>query len=364
MENPWSILLWVLAALLLLAGAWWAHVRFWVRRLGVAMPYASHEVLPTPDGASIELRRLPPRPDSEGPSDLPPVLLVHGLAANHRNNDMHPDSSLARELTQAGREVWLLTLRSGRHLRGRDRRRIRFAAMVHYDVPLAVDSVLERTGAGALDYVGFSMGGMLLYGALGWTVPTSKVRRAVVIGAPGHVEAPIRALRTLRWLPLALVPGLPLRLLSRTFAFVAGTRVSAPFGSVVSNPDNIAPVLARTALVDVIEDVPATLQADLVRWAATDGSITVDGERVLDRLADVEVPALFFAGTADRIVPAERVVRAYEAWGANRSAVRKELRMLGKEHGAHADYGHGDMVVGPHAHEDVFEPVVRFLGAA
>jgi hypothetical protein len=39
--------------------------------------------------------------------------MVHGLSANHRNNDLIPDHSIARHLRAHGRDVWLLTLRSG-----------------------------------------------------------------------------------------------------------------------------------------------------------------------------------------------------------------------------------------------------------
>ena len=58
-------------------------------------------------------RSLPDGAPSGSREILPPVLLVHGVGANHRNNDLHPDFSLARHLAALGRDVWLLTLRSG-----------------------------------------------------------------------------------------------------------------------------------------------------------------------------------------------------------------------------------------------------------
>ncbi len=146
------------AALVLFLVAAWAHLRFWTRRLTLALEYASSEQLTTPDGATIELRRIPIPKDTAG-ADLPPVLLVHGLGANHRNQDLHPDFSLARYLAARGRDVWLLTLRSGLRPRSwAERQRVRFEAMAENDVPVAVRGVLERTGAAALDYVGFLHG--------------------------------------------------------------------------------------------------------------------------------------------------------------------------------------------------------------
>src|SRR5262249_34488993 len=86
-----------LAAIALFAAlspARWAPLRYWVRRLTLPLAYATTEQLDTPDGAHIELRRVPIPGDVEIAA-LPPVLLVHGLGANYRNQDLHPDYSLA-----------------------------------------------------------------------------------------------------------------------------------------------------------------------------------------------------------------------------------------------------------------------------
>src|SRR5690606_337169 len=82
-----------------------AHVAYWHRRFFVPADYEREQVLETEDGCTIVLRRLP-RPDGEIVG--PPVLMVHGLGANHRNNDLVPDHSIARHLRARGRDVWLL----------------------------------------------------------------------------------------------------------------------------------------------------------------------------------------------------------------------------------------------------------------
>jgi polyhydroxyalkanoate synthase subunit PhaC len=105
------VLLGIAVAAALLVLFTWAHLRYWVRCLTLPLEYVACEVLPTADGSRIELRRVP-RATREGEA-LPPVLLVHGIGANHRNNDLHPDASLARYLAALGRDVWLVTLRSG-----------------------------------------------------------------------------------------------------------------------------------------------------------------------------------------------------------------------------------------------------------
>lgn len=356
LASPWLYVILALATLALAGAALWGHLRFWVARLSLPLPYAVEEVLHTEDGARIELRRVPRGEFPARPRPLPPVLLVHGLAANHRNQDLHPDCSLARHLAAAGRDVWLLTLRSGRARGWSERQKARFAAMVRHDLPLAVETVLARTGQRRLDYVGFSMGGMLLYAALGRSVPPARVRRAVFVGSPGRV-APSRLLRLV---PRALVPGLPFRFLARVVAFAAEW-LSTPLHHAVANPRNFAPGMMRLILVNVVEDVPAALNRDFLAWAKGDGEIRVDGERALDGLASVGIPALFIAGSADRVAPVGAVRRAFEAWGHDRPGTPKRLIELGQGGGARADYGHGDLAVGAYAADELFAPIARFL---
>jgi polyhydroxyalkanoate synthase len=357
------LLLAALGLAALFAVVTWAHLRYWARRLTLPLEYATREVLPTADGSHIELRRVPMSAGAET-AGLPPVLLVHGIGANHRNNDLHPDFSLARHLAAPGRDVWLLTLRSGLGgLRRAEAGRVRFGAMVKHDLPLAVSAVLARTGAEALDYVGFSMGGMLLYAALGRTVPVAQIRRVVIVGAPGRVDAPRLLLPLLRRMPRWLVPRGRYKLGAHAFAF-ASEWAHTPIHRLILNPHNVTRGLTRAALVNMVEDIPAPLNADFLEWAASDGAIRVDGAPALPGLADVAVPALFLAGAADRIAPPPAVKAAFDAWGSARSGVIKRFVVLGRTHGDRADYGHGDLAMGEHAAAELFEPIARFLGAS
>jgi pimeloyl-ACP methyl ester carboxylesterase len=285
------------------------------------------------------------------------------MGANHRNQDLHPDHSLARHLAALARDVWLLTLRTGRGARSwADRGRMRFDAMVEHDVPTAVRGVLERAGAARLDYVGFSMGGMLLYAALGRTVPEASLRRAVIVGSPGDVRLawPLRAL--LRVVPRALIPTFHLRLGARAFAF-ASEWVATPLHEISANPKNIAPGITRAAMVNLVEDVPGPLNQDFAAFALAGGELRARGEPVLAGLADVAVPALFVAGTADKLAPIPSVRRAFDAWAAHRPSTPKGFVVAGRAHGHREDYGHGDMAIGANVVAEVFAPIARFLEA-
>ncbi|MCU0693762.1 MAG: alpha/beta hydrolase, partial [Polyangiaceae bacterium] len=281
-SDPWLLAIVVLLATSVLSVLAWLHIRFWERALSFPLHYDSVEVHRAPDGGRFELRHLtaPLTPDSHL-GRLPPVLLVHGICANHRNQDACEQSSLARYLASQGRDVWLATLRSGRPWRAKEGLQpARFASMARFDVPMAVARVLELTHEKQLDYVGFSMGGMLLYASVGRGVKPQQLRRAVFVGAPGRVQPPIGVPRLLRFLPAVLVPPILTGLLGTAFAFMSEWVVT-PAHRVIVNPRNLAPGATRQALVDVVQDVPGRLLADFMVWATSDGVIRVDGQDVL-----------------------------------------------------------------------------------
>ncbi|MBI5610204.1 MAG: hypothetical protein HY902_15110 [Deltaproteobacteria bacterium] len=264
-----------------------------------------------------------------------------------------------------GRDVWLLCLRCGRHDMGfRERQTASFQALAQHDVPLAVQEVLRRTGAQQLDYVGFSMGGILLYATLGRLVPQDQVRRAVVIGSPGRIGVIIPGFGWLRHLPASWIPGLPLRLLCRLVAF-ASEWFETPIQANMCNLGNATPGAVRLTSVDAMEGVPGPLVYDFVRFAYSDHKVRLsDGVDILEGLAQVRVPVRFFAGARDRLGPPRSVQAACDRWGAAVADVDKQLTILGTAHGYSADYGHGDLAFGRRATQDIFEPIAQFLGAA
>lgn len=353
---------------LLGAALWWLHLRFW-KRLSVTLAYEAVETLVMPDGGTIELRRVGRSELSgpEGESSAVPVLMVHGLAMNHRNHDTAEDASLARYLRGQGRDVWLLTLRSGRPSRSLKRPRewlygpaqSDFAAMVKYDLPIAVREVLARTGQPQLDFAVFSMGGMLLYAGLDRTVDAKLVRRAAVFASPARVR-PLGALNLSRFLPAGLSPSVPMVLMTRSFAFFPRL-VPSFLWRRLYNPSNVDTKVERSMLWDVWEDIPGRLGSDFVGWSARGGALTVDGTEVLPGLAKVNVPACFFAGSIDWLAPVATVHAGFDAWGKQVPGLEKHFVVLGRHAGTHDEYGHCDISFGRHAKTEVFEPAARFL---
>ena len=74
--------------------------------------------------------------------------MVHGIASSHRNIDAEEGRSLARHLCGHGRDVWLLSLRSGQPGLSRwQRAQVNFASMVEHDIPRAIDFVCRQSGS-------------------------------------------------------------------------------------------------------------------------------------------------------------------------------------------------------------------------
>ena len=342
-----------------------AHYAFWTRRFAIAMDYAEHHRIETPDGSAIELYRLPPLGiDITTHRHATPVLCVHGVGIDHRNNDMVPQVSLARHLREAGHDVWLLRLRSG----GTSRRfghgrKVRFRTMAAQDVPLGIAGVLERTGAPQLDYVGFSMGGMLLYAGLATrAIDPAMLRKVVILGSPARVGQHVPFKGLLTRIPAPLVPPLPLRLGSRMAAFAAEW-FGTPIHDLVYNAGNVDRGIAGRAMM-TIEDIPGPLNVDFLSFIRR-GIVHIDGKDVAEGLRDVRVPVLFFAGARDRLAPPESVRVAFDNWGAlyEGEVIDKTFVLLAKDAGSADDYGHGDLAIGRSAKKDIFEPVERFLAS-
>ncbi|MFT3924418.1 MAG: alpha/beta fold hydrolase [Myxococcales bacterium] len=340
---------------------WRAHLWYWSRSLAVDAQYVEQISAKLSDGGAVELRRLASTEDGlSAPIERVPVLLVHGLAMRETCFDLG-ETSLARHLQREGFDVWLLTLRSGRGaLWPFGPKHCHFAAMVAHDLPYAVDEVLRRTGAKQLDIAALSMGGMIVYASLGRSLEREKVHRVVLFGAPGQ----IRPLGPLNWshlIPVNWVLRVPMRGWLQTVAFAPRLVVSRLW-RFLYNPRNLEPELERKMLWNIWEGISGPLGRDFVKFSRAGGTISVDGRPVLEGLARIDVPALFFAGKVDGLAPEYTVRAGFDAWGRDVPAVRKEFVLLGRAtSGSEHDYGHCDIVIGRNAVREVFAPVVSFL---
>jgi len=126
---------------------------------------ASIEFARTPDGWDLALHHYAGAP---GVPALGPVILCSGYSCNRVFIDFDERYSLARFLARRGFDTWVLELRGHGYSEpvGAPRENWTFDDLVQLDVPTAVSAVRALSGRRPV-WIGHSMGGILMYAALG-----------------------------------------------------------------------------------------------------------------------------------------------------------------------------------------------------
>jgi pimeloyl-ACP methyl ester carboxylesterase len=366
---PIELLLALLAGLALGFSAWIGLALWLVRRFRIPDDASVESLcvpLPTP-GHNIGLSHYPP-------TDLgfkEPVLVCHGLAVNRFNMDFYADGkrglgsdrvSIVRALRRAGFDVWLL------ELRGRGRAACppgddwNVDDEVDQDVPTAIQTVLDLTGSERLFWVGHSKGGILqmLFQAKG-EPPADRVAGVVAIGTAGTVrfQPYLKVLLPLGRVLLRVVKRIPLRMIAVPFLPLAGVihLFGRRFDAAIAANDG---TMIRRILATIPADIAGGVARQMMSWvASSDGAIrSHDGSfNYEEHYSRIKVPLLLFAGLRDPLAPP----RAVEFIKDRVASTDLTLKLMSRANGASADYGHGDLVVGRHAPDDVFPVVVDWL---
>jgi alpha-beta hydrolase superfamily lysophospholipase len=315
----------------------------------------------TDDGWRIALHRYRARADTPRRH---PVVLCHGLAANHLGFDLAPEVSLARRLAAIGFDVFALDLRghgaSDRAtLRGPHRWGFSFDDYLHRDVPAVLSKVLATSGAPALHWVGHSMGGILLYAQLA-ALGASKLVSGIAIGSTLDYSSSSSGFHKSLWLrPIGkYVPAVPLGRAMALGAPFTG-RFATAFERFNVWPDNVDPVLVRRLHAEVFGTVSTPVLLQLGTAFTPGGLRSADGSRrYLDdlRAANVTTAVLALVGDRDEQCPP----------GASEltlAALRGQTRLaeFGIAHGHVSHYGHFDLIIGKRAPIEVWPTIEAWL---
>jgi pimeloyl-ACP methyl ester carboxylesterase len=317
------------------------------------LPIERHAVR-TADGWTLSLGRVPPALEVE-PADAPPVMLLHGLGSNRHSMDL-AERSLARWLAARGHDVWLPDLR-GHGESAPEHYRWRFEDYLREDLPRLLDAIMSRTGAHEVDWVGHSMGGILLM-AYASLEPEAPIGRGVTIASALDYARGDSGFQALARLQPALERG-PLEVvrfgaLTHALAPLVGrARVAERFHMW---PPNIEPRVARRVFARCFGPIPTSLASSLAGAITPEGLRLSDGTRLLDHASALSVPLLALAGTRDAQVSVESVRHAASLIGDNVT-----FEVFGRAHGHAQDYGHFDLVVGKNAPDEVWPRILGFL---
>lgn len=298
-----------------------------------------------------------------------PVIICHGLGANRFNMDFREDGrgsdriSLARAMARAGFDTWVLEIRG--HGGAKVPRGANWCIddEVREDLPTAIETVLDLSGAEKVLWVGHSKGGILQYLLQAEGFPgAEKVKAIVAIGSPGNfkyhkkllsmaVAAGNYFVRMGRPVPLATIAklGIPIS----TVLHFAG-RYTVPTVASIE-----APVLRRV-MANLASDIAPGVMAQFSRWFRGGGVMTrKDGSSYEDNFSKIQTPFLFIAGSHDFVAPVDSLKHVYDRI----SSEDKTFMVVGKECGFASEYGHGDLVIGKNAPEEIFPRVVDWLVA-
>ncbi|HET7752633.1 MAG TPA: alpha/beta hydrolase [Anaeromyxobacteraceae bacterium] len=332
--------------------ATWAHYRFWSWRLRVRPEEDELVRAETADGWSLALARRRPR----GTPRPVPVLLVHGIAANHLCLDFPRDGlSLPAFLADAGFDCFSLDLRGhgrSRPLRPDAARSWDVDTYATVDLPAALDAIRRETGSEQVLYVGHSQGALI--GLIGCQTVGDRIAGIVAMAGPVHFRAGSAASHLVRFGFAAT--GKLNRFLARSLAPFSGW-FHPPVSQVVINTHNVARPVYRRVLVNVVENINAGVLKQFGAWIKDDAFRSRDG--AIDYragLARCRQPALFVGAALDQLAPPDVVAAAYEPWGGE-----KELFVAGLDAGCACDYGHTDILLGRTAPQDVFPRVRDWL---
>ena len=308
------------------------------------------------DGVDLPVIHYAPRGARKGP----PIVLCHGISANARHMDLDAEHSLARWFAARGYETFAMSLRNtydqvlpeGAHLG--DEAQTTFDTYVEQDLPAVLDLVHQRTGATEVDYIGHSMGGMILYAYL--ARGGTGIRAAATLGSPVRLRTGSRIDPFIRndatgW--LKHVDSIPNATLAALIVPASGN-IETPVEKLVVNLDDVEVRTWQKLVVMGTADLAGGVLRQLTRDIVDDKFESADGKiDYLAGLSKVRVPMLVVAGKADHIALAGAVKPAYEVLGGP-----KRFFIAGVETGFRHDYGHCDLTIGERAGDELW-PVIQ-----
>jgi pimeloyl-ACP methyl ester carboxylesterase len=326
----------------------------------------------TDDGWRLGVRHY--RPAYPDPGKLP-VILCHGLGLNATFWTI-TNCHLPSQLTARGYEVFVFDIRaSGENARlGRCDRINGFLRetflrehgerdwtvddLVKYDVPAVLDYVKHATGHERVNWVGHSLGGMLIFPYLELAAHPERIATFVGMGST-IIQAQIpqsdmlQANRGLRILSLFASPGR----LGRPLAYFRVPGMDRIDRFYYSN-ENVDRLTISRFYGYTLEDTGPGALRQLAPYLEYGHMLSAD--RTVDysaRLGQITTPTLLVAGDGDIMSD----VRSTELTFAGLGSPDKQIMRFGKSNGNVADYGHCDLVWSRHAPKEIFPPLIDWL---
>ncbi len=338
-----------LSLLSFLSNAWCADAPFVSRKLHWAVTEKKFEL-------AMERFRL------KNPRQRAPVVLSHGLLVNSRFLNLTRKYSLAQYLAEEGFDVWNLSLRgTGRSLKPLKAPPKKWSLddMINDDLSPVIRYIQRQSGSPRVNWVGFEMGGLLLYGYLEKNRSRSGIGALVTIGTPvtfnDPKQEPMKMLLKLgdspTWKKILLYLDGPLvkRLLIPRISDVE---------KFFYNPENLDQEVEQRFLETALAPVNPGVLDHLIMMVRKGEFVSATGNHSYRKnLAKIRVPVPIIGGEKDRVAPPQ-VLRATYRELKSRDRTR---RIFGSRPKDSVAYGHYDLILGKNAKEEVFPLIGSWL---
>ncbi len=318
----------------------------------------------TSDGWDIALHHYSPA--AGAPKQAIPVIICHGISANERMWSLDVNRSYPLYLAEKGWDVWAIDLRGvGESTRptlfnGKSWN-FPFDAYVLQDVPAVIAEVLRRTGAPKVNWVGHSMGGMVVYAYVA-THGDAPFQTITAVAAPMGFDGMNKYFYAGRKLAPFIKGHIPTVWGESMVATIApgGRSFKTRFEYLFWNYDNMDEATSKAVMFNTIGNMPSGVLNQLTQLFVTGKFTNIDGRvdyiKGLDRLS---VPLHVVAGVSDNVSLVQNVFPGFD----NAASKDKTLDVLGRANGNLADYGHVDITVGDSARSDVYPNLERWMGS-
>jgi pimeloyl-ACP methyl ester carboxylesterase len=349
-------LLGIFAGAAALLAVWVLFVR-WHYRVRAEPPTRLRGTCPDGWELAVHYRAAAPRRFDE------PVLLCHGLAANHFNFDFEPPFSLAHLLAERGFDCFSIDWRGT----AASRRAPKHCCSATYtvddhirlDAPALLDLALAKSRAKQAFWVGHSLGGLIGL-AVAQGERGAQLRGIVTIGAPVFFNYDRLIKQAVR---VGLLAAWPYRLhqewISVALAPFLG-HIVLPFSDVIVYPRHIPAEVQRKLYAQLVSSVGRQVLLQFDDWIEHNAFRSVDwAVDYREGIKRLTLPMLMIAGSRDQLAPPVAAQLASELSQAS----DKALRIFGREQGDTEQYGHGDLIFGERAPEEVFPLIADWLAA-
>lgn len=293
-----------------------------------------------------------------------PILVCHGLGANREYFKIKGNNSLIHALQEAGYDVWLMDLR-GRNdagetgfFFGKHTYKYSVDDYILKDLDAAIRFVMEKTGSKKLNYMGHSMGGIIMHARLG-SFQESRIANFVAIASPmsflPYAKLPFIAYRMRG--AMALIPAIPVRFLGFTASYFPEALYASFIDAFLykENTDEVAKAqLMRTSL----NNIAKREINQFIYMTEHGGLFSADGKiPYRENLKNITIPVYLLAARRDELADPAIIRDVYERI----SSKDKTFEIFSRADGFSEDYGHTDIIIGKNAHKEVHPKIVEWL---